>query len=228
MTELWNLRGLDLFDGLKPHEIDDILDIVTTESFEPGAFVFRPGDPHDRLYFLHHGRVKTYVYSEAGQEKVLHIFVPGDAFGGLLLPTTDEELPWAEALDDVVVSYLGEPSFQRFMQTCPDLFMNLFRHVCAHHAHDMRRIESLMHAKASHRLVQALLQLGDRLGHRQEEQFELGPNFTHEDLANMIGAARQTVSRSISELRRAGVLEGEGRCLVVNRQAAEQFLQEDG
>jgi len=88
LNELRNLRQLDLFSDLKPNTIEQILRIITVRHFESGEYIFRPGDPCDRLYLLHHGRVKTHVYSNSGQEKIMHIFHPGDAFGGLLLSTT--------------------------------------------------------------------------------------------------------------------------------------------
>lgn len=224
MAELWNLRGLDLFAGLQPHQIDEVLQIVTTTGFKPGEFIFRPGDPRNQLYLLHHGRVKTFVYSQEGQEKIMHIFLPGDAFGDLLLPMDDQDLPWAQALDDVVVSYLDEPAFKRLMQNCHDLFWSLFRYICAHHAADMRRLRNLLHVKASHRLLRALLQLGDQLGQRGAERVEFDLSLTHEELANMIGVARPTVSASMGELRQAGVVIGQGNYLVVDRQAANRFL----
>lgn len=227
MTSLWNLRGLNLFAGLDRHEIDEILGIVTTQGFEPGSYVFRPGDPRDQLYLLHHGQVKTYVLSQEGYEKIMHIFLPGDAFGDLLLPTTNEDLPWAQALDDVVVSWVDEPAFERLIQMFPELCMNLFRHIATHHTVDMRRTESLIHTKASHRLVQTLLLLGDRLGQGGADRFELDPGLTHEDLANLIGVSRPTVSASISRLRRQGVLHGQGRCLIIHRQVAEGYLRGD-
>jgi len=122
---------------------------------------------------------------------------------------------------------MDEAAFKRFMQAYPDLCMNLFRYMTAHHVADMRRMEILIHTRASHRLVLTLLDLGDRLGYSEVQRFELDPCFTHEDLANMIGVVRSTVSELIGELRREGVLSGQGRRLIVHRQAAERFLLAD-
>lgn len=226
VADVWNLQRLNLFEGLKPETMEQVLQIVTVKQIARGEFLFRPGDPEDRLYLLHHGRVKTYVHSERGQEKIMHLFYPGDAFGGLLLGTTHGELPWAQALDDVVVSSMDEAAFKRFMQTLPDLCMSLFRYLAVHHANDMRRLETFIHTDAGQRLVLTLLELGDRLGCAETESFELGARYSHEDLANMIGVVRSTVSETIGQLRQAGVLSGQGRYLVVHRPAAEQFLRE--
>jgi CRP/FNR family transcriptional regulator len=227
MTDLWNLHRLELFTGLEPHDLEKIGQIITTQRFAAQDFIFYPGsESYNQFYLLHQGRVKTYNISQKGKEKVLHIFLPGDAFGGLLLPVDNkEQQPWAQALDDVLVGVIDEPAFKRLMQTCPDLVMNLLRYMTSLHANDMHRLESLLHTKAVNRLVRILLYLGERLGCGDAEQFEIDPGFTHEDLARMAGVARTTVSESISQLRRAGVLHSESRPLIVNRRAAEQFLQ---
>ncbi len=227
MTDLWNVQGLNLFAGLDPTQKEKVFRIVRMEHFQPGEFLFCPGDPGDRLYLLHQGRVKTFVLSEQGREKIMHIFHPGDAFGSLLHGALNRDLPWAQALDHVTVSSMDEASFKRFMQTCPDLCMNLFRYMTAHHIADMRRMEILIHTRASHRLVLTLLDLGDRLGCSEAEAFELDPCFTQEDLANMIGVVRSTVSTLIGQLQRRGVVSRRGRRLIVRRGAARRFLSED-
>jgi len=206
--------------------MEQVLRIATVEHIGRGGFVFRPGDPEDRLYLLHHGRVKTYVFSERGQEKIMHLFYPGDAFGNLLLGSTHGDLPWAQALDDVVVSSMDEAAFKRFMETLPDLCMSLFRYLAVHHASDMRRLERFIHTDAGQRLLLTLLELGDLSGYGGAESFELDARYSHEDLANMIGVVRSTVSETISQLRQAGVLSGQGRGLTVHRRKAEQFVRE--
>lgn len=226
MIELWSLPRLNLFDGLHPETMEIILSIVTVRQYSRQNIIFRPGDPGNRLCFLHHGRVKTYRLTEQGHEKIMHIFLPGDAFGDLLFGAPHGELPWAETMDDVVISFMDELAFKRFMVELPDLCLNIFRYMAAHHAADMRRLESFIHTDASHRMVVTLLELGDRFGQSGAEQFEL-TSFTHEDLANMIGVVRSTASELIGQLRRAGVVNNRGRSLIIHRRAAEQFLQRD-
>src|SRR3970040_590165 len=121
---------------------------------------------------------------------------------------------------------MDEAPLKHIMQTLPHLCMSIFRYTAVHHANDMRRLETFIHTDASQRLVLTLLELGDRLGCAEAESFELGARYSHEDLANMIGVVRSTVSETIGQLRQAGVLSGQGRCLIVHRSAAGQFLRE--
>lgn len=223
-TKMQDLRGLNLFSGLKPATMKQVLRIVNTERYASGDFLFRPGDPPDCLYLLQQGRVKTYALSQEGKEKILHIFLPGDAFGGLLLGVAHEEVPWALALDDVVVNTMDEAEFKRLMQAFPDLCMGIYRYMAAHHAADMRRLDSFLHTDASRRLVMTLLEFGERLGYGESESFEIDPDLTQKDLANMIGVVRSTASTLVGQLQEAGVLGGQGRRLVIHRREAEQFL----
>ncbi len=226
MLDLWSMRQLHLFDGLAPAEIDEVLQMMVVRPYSAGAFIFSPPEAHDRLYLLHQGKVKIYLLTAQGREKLLHILVPGDAFGGLLLGGTVAALPHVQALEDVVVSSMDEEAFKRFMRAYPELCMNIFRYMTHRHAADLQRLETLLHTKMDVRLVHTLLELGERLGRAETEQLEVDSFFTHEELANLIGASRTTVSELISQLRRAGVLGGKGRRLVVHRGAAEQFLRE--
>lgn len=227
MTELWKLRKFNLFAGLNPAEKEEILDMVTIKGFARGEFLFQPGAGHRRIYLLQHGRVKVYLLSPKGNEKIVDVFLLGDVFGSFLLDAQTEALPWAEALDDVVAGVMDEAGFRRFMQTCSPLCLNLMRHMRAQNTALMQRLGVLLHSQASHRLVQVLLDLGDRLEQSEAEHLALDPSLTHEELANLIGVARTTVSELIGQLREVGILGGSGRRLVVYRRAAEQFLQED-
>ena len=205
--------------------MDQLLQIVTVRGYRKGTHLFTPHDTPDRLYLLQHGRVKTYVLTPQGQKKIMHIFCPGDAFGALLLGAVDGKLPWAEAIEDVILCSMDEIAFKRFMQRCPNMCLGLFRYMAAHHIEDTRRLQMLLHTKAINRVVLALLDLGHRLGYNEVEQFTIYPHFTHEDIADMIGVVRSTVSELISQLRRAGVISGRGRRLTIHRPAAEAFLE---
>ncbi len=225
MLDLWSMRQLHLFKGLTSTEIDEVLELMVIRQYNTGDFIFHPNQTCRHLYLLHQGKVKLYVLTPQGREQILHILLPGDAFGGLLLGEPIAEMPYAHALEDVVVSSMDEAAFKHFMRAFPELCMNIFRYMSNRHAADVRRLETLLHTKMDARLVRSLLDLGDRLGYSNAEQFELDLSFTHEELANLIGAARTTVSELIGQLRRAGVLGGEGRHLIVYRHDAEQFLQ---
>lgn len=220
------LHDFPLWADLQKTEIDQLLNIVTIRSYKNGELLFAPGDNTQVLYLLQHGRVKTYIHNRLGNAKIMHIFGPGDAFGGLLMGVMDEALPFAEAVGDVVVCSMDDASFKLFMQRCPNTCLGLFRYMSAHHVEDMKRLERLLHSKGIHKVLYTLLDLGASLGVGDQTQFSVSPHFTHEDIANMIGIKRTTVSELISELRRNKIVVGENRQVIVDRIAALRFIEE--
>lgn len=164
VTGFMQLQQFPLFAGLAPEQLDAILRMVTVEAFIPGEIIVRTGDGADRINLLQRGRAKMYVVSAQGQEKIMCLFHPSDVFGGFLSGMHDEEFLWVQAVDDVVVSSMDESAFRRFIQDFPDLCVNLVHYLAARHAADLRRLNMLLHTRASYRLVLTLLDLGDRWG----------------------------------------------------------------
>ncbi len=221
------LHQFHLFAGLQHDEIDRILRITTVEIFKLNEIIYRPLGTYNRLYLVHHGKIKLFLPTRQGSERIFQILCPGDIFGGVLLRTATDKRPWAQALDDAVVSSMDETEFRYLILEFSRLSLNFFRYVTERHTAELYRLNMMIHMKVAHRLVLTLLDLGDRFGHGGEEHFELDPPLTHQDLANMIGAARQTVSDTINQLRESGVLGGEGQHCIIHRPAAEQFLQQE-
>lgn len=220
------LHDFPMWNHLSDSEMDRLLEVVTIRGYRRGELLFDPTDEPNRLYLLQLGRVKTYVFTPSGRKKMLHIFTPGDAFGALLLGAVDGMLPWAEAMQDVIVCSLGEADFKRLMLSSPNMCLDLFKYISQIHAEGMRRLRGLLHTKAEQRVTMALLDIGRRLGHEAEPTFTVTPAFTHEDIADMVGVVRTTVSEVISRLDELGIVSREKRQLIVHRDAAEAYLLE--
>ena len=102
--------------------------------------------------------------------------------------------------------------------------LNLFNYMVYQHQQHVRRIQTLIHTRSSHRLVLTLLQMGDRQGDGDKDDFQIRHSFTHEDLGNMIGVVRSTVSELMGQLREIGVVTTNGRSITLHRRPAYHFL----
>jgi CRP-like cAMP-binding protein len=228
MDDLWNPRHSDLFSNLEPDEIDDVLSSMPMTSYHRDAFLFYMGDPADSLYLLQVGLVKVTYITPNGEEKILSIFQPGDVFGELFLGRYRHRIGQAQALNEVVVCKLNEADFVALIQRFPRIGLNLIRHLVDEQRETMARMHSLMRMDARHRLLGTLISLARRFSREEDEWFEIHPSLTQEDLSNMAGLNRSTVSSLINEFRRDGILGGTGRKLTVNRTAIEELLQKAG
>lgn len=222
------LHDFPMWNNMTAAEMASLLDIVVIKGYTRGETLFTPFEEPNRLYLLQLGRVKTYMLTADGRQKILHIFAPGDAFGALLLGAVDGRLPWAEALGDVIVCSMDEAGFRDLMMRCPNMCLDLFQYVSQIHVEAMRRLQGLLHTPAERRVVITLLELGRLLGHADKGTFTISPHFTHEDIADLIGVVRTTVTQLITKLRRRNIVSRSGRKLIVHRAAAERYLEGPG
>lgn len=228
MEEIWNLRNARLFQGLTPSQMDEVLNIIPVMSFRKNEYIFMAGDDADALYVVQVGTVKVAYVDMNGEEKILNIFQTGDIFGHLFLGKYRKRIGNALALSDVILCRLIEIDFISLVQRFPMIALNFIRHQADEHRETVARMHALMNMDARHRLLGTLLSLARRYCCDEPEWFTLPDSLTQEDIANMTGLNRSTVSLLINELRREAVLGGTGRALSVNRKAVEQILELKG
>ena len=226
--EIWNLRDVELFSSLEPHEIEEIMRVMPSYEYQRGQYVFYAGDVADSLFVLHSGTVKVSYITLNGDEKVLNIFKPGDVFGELFLGKYRHRIGEAQALEHVVVGRLCEETFLDLVARFPRIALNFMRHLADFQRETLARMHALMRMEARYRLLGTLLSVARRYCCTDGSWFELPASLTQEDIANMAGLNRSTVSTLINELRRENILGGSGRSLAVNRAAVETILEEAG
>jgi len=222
------MRGINLFEGLTSEQIEEVLELAPPRSYRKGEYIFFTGDAADALYILELGTVKVSYVTLNGDEKVLNIFQPGDIFGELFLGKYRRRVGEAQALDDVIVCKMSEDTFLSLIQHVPQIALNFIRHLADSQRETLARTHALMRAEAKYRLSGVLLSMARRYCCTDPDWFELPASLTQEDIANMSGLNRSTVSSLINKLRREGVLGGTGRSLKVNRAAIETLLEEAG
>lgn len=228
MDGIWNIRNVDLFSNLTPDEMNEVLEVMPTASYRQGEFIFFAGDPADSLYVLQVGTVKVSYVTLNGDEKILNIFRPGDIFGQLFLGKYRHRVGEAMALEDVVVGKLCEDSFLDLIQRLPRIGLNFIQHLADENRETLARMHALMRSEAKYRLLGTLLNMARRYCCGEGDWFELPVSLSQEDIANMAGLNRSTVSSLINELRRDGVLGGAGRLITANRNAIENILEDAG
>lgn len=228
LREIWNLRDVELFSGLEPREIEEVMRVMPTFHFRRGQHIFLAGEVADSLYVLQEGSVKVSYITLNGDEKVLNIFRAGDVFGELFLGKYRHRIGEAQALSAVTVGRLCEESFLDLVQRYPRIALNFMRHFADYQRETLARMHALMRMEARYRLLGTLMSVARRYCCTESTWFELPTSLTQEDLANMASLNRSTVSTLINEFRREGVLGGNGRKLTVNQAAVAAILDEAG
>lgn len=228
MQPSWSLQNTNLFEGLDEIQIARVLQSMPVESYRRQEYLFQTGDEADCLFILQVGSVKLSYINLNGDEKVLSILQSGDIFGDLFLGKFRSRIGFAQAMGDVVVCRLLEDDFLKLIREFPLVALNFIRHQANEHRQTMARMQALMGMNARERLLGIFLNLARRYCCQDETWFTLHDTLTQEDLANMTGLNRTTVSSLINEFRRDGILGGTGRTITVNRKRVLETLERSG
>jgi CRP-like cAMP-binding protein len=215
--------AVDLFQGIPDAETRRISGLLTEKHYVRDAALFYEGGPGDSLFILRKGLVKLVSLSERGTETILHILRPGDLFGELLL--VEGQRPFtAIAMTDVRADLLGRKDFLEVLPACPAFAANYARLLTRRLMHVEREFAGLIHAWAWHRLAKELLHLAEDLGEDTLAGTRIALKLTHEDLANLIGTARETVTIQLHKFEELGLIRREGRNLIVDRARLRDYV----
>lgn len=180
-----------------------------------GEYLYLPGDPARSVFLLRTGAMRLGRLLDSGRELTLDVAGPGELVGEGAALGEAHRPGLAQALERVRVAPLPVSALEAALSRSPDLALALARIT----AERSRRLEARALAGAfadcRRRLAGALLDLAERFGAEEEGGRRIGVRLTHEELARIIGAARETVTPLLVDLRRAGLLDYDRRRILV-------------
>jgi len=208
---------LRLFHNLEPDAREEILAGATRVRRARGQRLFQQGAAAQSFYILQQGRVKLTQLTDDGQLVLLRLVVPGDAFGGVAAMGNQTYPVTAEAADACVALAWGGRTMERLLRRRSQLALNFIAFL-ADRLHDMQaRFEELATEQVEQRLARVLLRLVRRTGKPVESGVLIDVRLSRQDLAEMTGTSLFTASRILSRWQDAGVLQSQGRRILVRR-----------
>jgi len=209
------LQGNPLFKGLEPDELAAISAAGRSRHLRLGAYLFRQGAPATTLYLLVAGQVKMTQVTPEGHQVLLRITSPGDTLGAIAIVEKALYPATAQAADDCRVLAWDGDAMLSLVLRFPHLALNILRVVSAHVLEFQDRYRELATERVERRVARALLRLADRAGQSVDSGILIDLALTQQDLAEMTGTTRYTISRMLSEWEQKGIVKtGRGRVLI--------------
>ncbi|HJQ31284.1 MAG TPA: Crp/Fnr family transcriptional regulator [Pyrinomonadaceae bacterium] len=202
-----NGHRLQLFDGLGHGDMSEITAAARSLRKERGEFVYTPGDPAETVYVLKQGRIKLSVLSESGKEFAIDIFQPGDIFGEFALADEETRSNMAQALDSALMWVFRKRDFVRLLETRPKLAMNYIRLVGRRRRRMEKKLSDITAKDVAARVCELLHEVSTSSADADASAPELLVPLTHQDVASLIGAARQTTTTVLNDLERRDIIE---------------------
>ena len=200
------VQRVQLFSGLEPSEMTAIAAAARSLRKERGEFVYMPGDRADSVYVLKKGRIKLSVLSESGKEIAIDIIQPGEMFGEFALIDESVRSNMTQALDDVAILVFNKRDFVNLLETQARLALNYIRMVGDRRRRMEKKLSDITSKEVPTRVCELLHELSANSLATSESHQALIP-LTHQDVASLIGASRQTTTSVLNDLMRCGFIE---------------------
>ena len=217
------LRQVPLFSGLHEEDIQSLIGAVTRRKYPRDAVIFFESDPGDAMFMIIAGRVKVTILSDDGREIILSILSDRDFFGEMALLDNEPRSATAIAVQDTEVAVIHQKDFLSIVEKRPRVAINLLSALSDRLRKANHQIGSLALLDVYGRVAGVLLEMARDTGIRLKDGRIRFRRPTHQEIANMIGATRETVSRTISDLHRQGYIEISGKNVVIQDQFAKEF-----
>lgn len=212
--KLWYLQHINIFSDMTDEEMRRLAQRTTMRTYARGKVIAQPNDPPDTIYLIKEGHVKLCRYSANGRVQILALLDRGDIFAERALLRTPNAVH-CEAFDDTLVCVLRRKDFEELVQSKPELALRVMRVLAERLRQAEEAIENLAFHDVPDRLAALLVRLAEAYGEPYGQGRRLALRFTHQDLASMIGATRETVTNVLNRFRDEGLIAVEERHIII-------------
>ena len=201
-----------LFAALDPAHQDELRSQMVEVRLARGQALFSEGDPGDRLYVVLDGKMKLGRTAVDGRENLLAVMGPGEMFGELSLFDPGPRTATATAITDTTLRGLGNADLQPWLTDHPEVATQLLAALARRLRRTNEAMADLVFSDVPGRVAKALLELAAKFGTRQPDQSVLVTHdLTQEELAQLVGASRETVNKALADFQNRGWIRLEQR-----------------
>jgi CRP-like cAMP-binding protein len=188
---------------------------MTQVKVSKGQTLFKEGDAGDRLFVVVEGKLKLGTSSGDGRENLLSILGPGDMFGELSLFDPGPRTATATAVTDARVLALANDQVIGWVTAHPQVSLQLFKRLARRLRRTNEVLADLVFADVPGRVAKAIMDLGERFGTKKDDGLHVNHELTQEELAQLVGASRETVNKALADFAGRGWVRLEPRAVVV-------------
>jgi len=219
------LGHVPVFATLEPVDLERISELAVPRTFEPGQTVFREGDSSDTCYIVRSGRARAVRAHSDGRVITLATFGPGDIFGELAMFEDERRSATVQAVEPTeVVAVLG-PDMRRLMSDHPEISMRLAIALGRRLRETNERLARQSFQTVQSRVAAVLTELVAQARPDGADGQDVLVTTTQADLAQLAGSSRESASRFLAVLERAGVIsQGRGRLVVHDAGALDRYV----
>jgi CRP-like cAMP-binding protein len=219
------LQKVPIFEALSPEDLRRVADVAVPRRFAAGQVIFREGDSSDTCYVVRRGHARALRENTDGRMIALAHFGPGDVFGELAMFDAERRSATVEALDDVEAIAIAGSDMRRLMRDHPGIPPKLVSALGRRLREANERLTSQSFQTVQSRVAGVLGRLVKQAQSEGAGARDVLLLVTQADIAQLAGSSRESASRFLAVLERAGIItQGRGRITVHDPEALERYI----
>jgi CRP/FNR family transcriptional regulator len=219
------LRRVPVFSTLGEDDLARVAEVTVPRRFEAGEVVFREGDDSDTCYIVRSGRARATRAHSDGRTITLANFGPGDIFGELAMFDDESRSATVEAIEKTEAIAILGGDMRRLLRQHPDIAVKLVAALGRRLRETNERLARQSFQTVQSRVAAVLSQLVEAARAEGADQSDVLITSTQADLAQLAGSSRESASRFLAVLERAGVItQGRGRLIVHDPAALDRYV----
>ncbi len=214
------MRRVPLFATLSDAEFKSLEHVFVVRAYRRNQVLFLEEETGKYMYIVLSGKVKVTKSTPGGKENLLAIHQAGDFFGEMALLDGKTAPATVAAMEDCRIASIAAHDFQSILMRNEKVVLQIVQVLCSRLRQAWGQLQKLTYGTAEARVGAGLLQLARRHGVQDSRGIIINLRITHQELAEMVGTARETVTRALAALRKEGIIEVEQRRIVILKPAA--------
>lgn len=210
------LRGVEIFKHLSDAVLVDLASRMTSKKWGAGALIAGQHEEARAIFIVVDGKAKSVLFGENGREITLATLEPHDFYGETSLIDGKPLHSNLIAVEDTTLLVLDRSAFMTHLQKHPETVFRLLQAIVARLRHANELVGSLALEDVNARLIKTLFALAQEHGEPHNRGIIIRSRPTQQDLANMVGTCRETVSRTLSSMAKKGLVVSRGRSLFLS------------
>tara|TARA_B100000686_G_scaffold101087_1_gene108299 strand:+ start:1169 stop:1849 length:681 start_codon:yes stop_codon:yes gene_type:complete len=215
MSSVQHLRNVPIFSDLKDSDLNIISDKMISRAYEKGQMILLEESQGETFFIIVSGAVKVTRLSDDGREVILAILGESDFFGEMSLLDGEGRSANIVANEDAEVLTLSRRDFLDCLETYPKIAIALLEELAIRLRKSDQHIESLSLSDSEHRIAITLIRFAQELGTIKQGDVKISNLPFQQDIANMAGTSRETVSRTLKLLEEKDLIKKEGKDLII-------------
>jgi len=213
---LWYLKKIPILAELGPEVLARLSERIQLREVRRREVVYLPGDPGNSMFIVNGGRIKISKVTRDGKALTLNYVGPSEIFGETCLIEGGPREEMAEAMENSMITELERTDVERLLQSHAQLGFQMTRILAQRRRELENKLETLVFRDVTSKLAELLLALAEEYGVEDSRGTMVALKITHQELANLIGSTRETVSLTLSQFKRKHLICTEGRKVIIS------------